>query len=324
MPLLYKHPARLIDVFPPCEIMARYFLPAVRGVVVHMLRRNGVGQPTIAKMVGVTQAAVSQILRRDERSYLNALEKMGVERNEALLLAGILCDALAENPAQSTGILYSFWRGLLSEGRLCAFHRSMHHQLSDCDICMSPSLDRFLDEERMAVLRTLDRCVKRLEASVTFEKLIPEVGSNIVYCLRKAETINDVAGVAGRIVVVDGRVRSVGRPSFGGSRHLASVLLRVRVYDPSVRSAINIKNNQDVRRILEEMGVELTEVEPRSKLLSEEEVLQDVESCFREKVVEAVLHGGGIGYEPVTYLFGKNPEELVEKVLKMSNRILKP
>lgn len=304
-------------------MMTRRFLPAIRGVVVHMLRRNGVGQPTIARMVGVTQAAVSQILRKDERSFLNALERMGVQRNEALLVAEVLCKSLAENPAQATAVLYSFWRGLLSEGRLCAFHRSMYSQLAGCDICMSPSLERVLDEEKITVLRSLDKCVRRLEASPLFEKLIPEVGCNIVFCLKKAETVNDVAGVAGRIVVVNGRVKSVGRPSFGGSHHLASVLLRVRNHDRSVRSAIDIRNNEEVKKVLKDMGLAFGEVEPRMKVLTEEEVLQDVEDCFRGRAVEAVLHGGGIGYEPVTYLFAKNPEELVDRVLKISSRILR-
>ncbi len=303
-------------------MMVKTFLPAVRGVIVYRLRKNGYGQPTIAKLVGITQAAVSQILSKDEKKYFDSLEKMGVSKNEIVILADTLCNMLVESPAQATAILYSFWRSLLSEGRFCSYHRTMYPQLIGCDICMMPALDKVLDEEKITVLKTLDKCVKKLEESQTFERLIPEVGVNIVYCLRGASSTAEVAGVAGRIVALDKRVKSVGRPSFGGSNHLASVLLVARAYDASIRSAINIKNNSQVRKVLEEMGISFVEIEPRMKIIDEKDVLQDIDNCFRQGALEAVLHGGGVGYEPITYIFGKNPEDLVNTVLKVSEKVL--
>ncbi|MDW7977198.1 MAG: thiamine-phosphate synthase family protein [Candidatus Caldarchaeum sp.] len=310
-------------MFPPCEMMAKFFLPAVRGIVVHRLRRRGIGQPTIARLVGTTQPAVSQILSKEESRYLGVLERMGVERSEATTLADTLCDVLRESPSQAAGLLYSFWRSLLSEGRLCSFHRSMYPQLADCEICMNVIAETWLDGEKMTVLKRLENAVKKLEETPNIHLLIPQVGSNMVYSLKTASSISDVAGVAGRIVAVDRRVKSVGRPSFGGSRHLAGVLLRVRGLDQSVRSAVNLRYGADVEKGLKNLGLPYAVVEPRTRPVDEEEVIQDVERCFREGRVRAVLHGGGVGYEPITYIFGKTPDDIVETVVKLLAKIFK-
>ncbi|MEM1937902.1 MAG: thiamine-phosphate synthase family protein [Candidatus Caldarchaeum sp.] len=309
-------------MFPPCEMMAKFFLPAVRGVVVHRLRRKGVGQPTIARLVGTTQPAVSQILGKGEDRYFRVLERMGVEKEEALTLADTLVDALHESPPHAAGVLYSYWRSLLSEGRLCAFHRSMYPQLADCEICMRSADEAVVGGDRMNVLRKLERAVKRLEESPGVYKLIPEVGSNLVYSLRNAASINEVAGVAGRIVSVNKRVKSVGRPTLGGSRHLASVLLRAREVDPSIRSATNIKHSPEVEEALKTLGVPAASVVPRARPLTEQDILDDVEKCLRGGDCTAVLHGGGIGYEPITYIFGKTPDEVVEIVLRLASRVV--
>jgi len=47
--------------------MVRYFLPAFRVLVAKELVRKGVSQGRAARLLGVTQAAVSQYLRKDGR-----------------------------------------------------------------------------------------------------------------------------------------------------------------------------------------------------------------------------------------------------------------
>jgi predicted fused transcriptional regulator/phosphomethylpyrimidine kinase/predicted transcriptional regulator len=303
-------------------MLSKTFLPAIRGVVVHRLRKQGIGQPTIAKLTGVTQAAVSQILRKDENKFVEALVEMGLEEEEIHLLADTLCRELSHNPARATGVLYGFWRGLLSEGRLCAYHRRLHPELEECDICMNPSYEKSLDEERLEVLRQLDVCVKKLTASRNFVDLIPEVGVNIVYCVSNPQTINDVAGVAGRIVAAGNEVKSVGRPAFGASKHLASVLLASRMRNTAIRSAINISNNARVKAALHKTGLEVVEINPVAREISDEEVVADVAGSVGVARVTAVLHGGGIGIEPITYIFADEPSKLVDIVLKIAEQVL--
>ena len=307
-------------VFPPCEMMSKTFLPSIRGMVVHRLRKQGIGQPTIAKLIGVTQAAVSQILRKDESKFVEALIEMGLGKEEIHLLVDTLCSELIHSPARATGVLYGFWRGLLSEGRLCAYHRRLHPKLEECDICMNPSYEKSLDAERLEVLRQLDMCVKRLTTSRNFAALIPEVGVNIVYCVSNPQTINDVAGVAGRIVAAGNEVKSVGRPAFGASKHLASVLLASRKRNTTIRSAINISNNANVKAALQRIGLEVFEINLVAREISDEEIVAAVAGSVGAASVTAVFHGGGIGIEPVTYIFADHPSKLVDIVLKIARQ----
>ena len=304
-------------------MMTRKFLPAVRGLVAHRLRREGFGQTMVAKVLGVTQSAVSQILAKDEKTFYQSLEQMGVNRKEASLLVETLCNEVGKNAAAATAILYSFWRGLLSEGRFCEYHRKMYPQLAACDICIGTMQLGGLDEERTRVLKKLESSLKKLETSPGFKRLIPQVGANLVYCVSDATTESDVAGVAGRIVLADDEVKAVGRPMFGGSRHLANILLAARNFNKRLRAAINVKHFPEMSRALGRLGVKYAVVEARAEPISDEVVLEDVSRAFRNtgEKLEALIHGGGIGYEPITYLFSENLDELVERVLLLSSRV---
>ena len=56
-----------------------------------------------------------------------------------------------------------------------------------------------------------------------------------------AITINDVAGVPGRITTVNGKAKAFMKPDWGASSHMARLILEVMKYDPERRSAINLR-----------------------------------------------------------------------------------
>lgn len=311
-------------MFPPCEMMTKNFLPPLRGLVAHRMKKKGLGQTSIAKLLGVTQSAVSQMLQVDEKKFLTKLEDMGIAKKETALLVQALCDELEKNPVNATRVLYMFWRDLLSKGRLCEFHRKMHPQLADCDICIGQVFATEFDQDRIQVLKALEKCVEKLESNRAFRKLIPEVGTNVVYSIENPATTNDVAGVAGRLVSVDDEVKAVGRAVFGGSHHLAIILLTAQRFNKNIRSAINIRYSSEILRAMESLGIKHVVVEPSPKMVSDQTVVEDVEKSFREVggTLEAVAHGGGIGFEAITYVFAENPDKLVNKVFKIAAKVL--
>lgn len=305
-------------------MMTKVFLPATRGLVVHRLKKRGAGQTSIAKLLGITQSAVSQILGFDERKYYKKLELLGISERDASLLVQTLCEEVVVNPVRATEVLYDFWLQLLSQGRFCEFHRRIYPQLANCEICIGRVFAGKMDEERTTVLKSLEKCVRTLESLRGFAKLIPQVGTNVVYSLDESSSINDVAGVLGRIVAVDDEVRSVGRPAFGGSHHLALVLLTARRFNRKIRAAANLRYSENMRKLLSRIRFTYIVVEPHTEVVTDEKVLEDLERVFRDSAVfpDAVLHGGGVGFEPITYLFAEDPDKLVEKIRKISNRFM--
>ncbi|MDW8083661.1 MAG: thiamine-phosphate synthase family protein [Candidatus Caldarchaeum sp.] len=305
-------------------MMTKVFLPAVRGLVVHRLKKHGKGQTSIARYLGITQSAVSQILAVDEKRFYRRLEELGVEQRETTLLVDTICDEIISNPVRATQIIQAFWLELLSKGRFCDFHRRMYPQLINCDICIGRIFTAEFDDEKTKILKELEKYVKKLESSRWFAKLIPQVGTNLVYSVENPKSVDDVAGVVGRIVAVDDEVRSVGKPAFGGSHHLALVLLTARKFDRKIRAAVNLNYSENMKRALDKAGLAYAIVAPHTTTITDETVLLDLESVSRsfEKFPEAIVHGGGVGYEPITYLFAEDLEKLFEKVLKLSNRFL--
>ena len=300
------------------------FLPNVRGGLVHRLRRSGFNQPTIAKMVGVTQSAVSQILHKDAQKYHAALLKMGLTREEVDLLLSLLEEDVKLEPVRAVTTLYAFWRKLLGEGRLCTFHRAIRPELGTCELCISQPAYLGADEERAKVLSKLNEAVRLLELNGVVSALMPQVSMNLVYSVANPRTISDIAGIPGRIVrFVDG-VKAVGRPAFGGSHHLATVLLAVNSRNPAIRAAVNIKNDERIKMVVESLGLPNTTVQQGHVTVSEESIIDSVAGSVPKVDGRPVIvfHEGGYGYEPTTYIFGENPVELARLVISLARKYL--
>ena len=310
-------------MYPPCEMMSA-FLPNLRGVLAHRLRSTGHSQSAIASMLGVTQAAVSQMLKKSQKSYQAALAGIGLTGEEIGLLINLLEEDLKSDPVRASTTLYAFWRRLLSEGRLCEFHRSLRPQLATCEMCIAPSGPLADNTERVAVLKALEECVSTIERSGIVSALMPQVSMNLVYSLAKPKSISDVAGIPGRIVKTSGRVTAVGRPTFGGSQHLASVLLVVNARDPRIRAAINIRNDGLVKSIARSSGYTYAIAQHTVEPISEASIIESVANAFPSGAEQPILifHEGGMGYEPATYIFGYSPQDVTKTVLEIGRKYL--
>lgn len=131
---------------PPCEIVVRRILPAVRSILVRdMTERHDINQAQIADRLGVTQAAVSQYLKhaRGDSKLERRLKEAGLyERIQEL------SDEIGTGTARRSQIIAKFCEFCDSMGKeefLCVLHREITPFLSDeeCDICLSPKERRF-------------------------------------------------------------------------------------------------------------------------------------------------------------------------------------
>ncbi|MFN4045915.1 MAG: bifunctional hydroxymethylpyrimidine kinase/phosphomethylpyrimidine kinase [Acidilobaceae archaeon] len=182
--------------------------------------------------------------------------------------------------------------------------------------------------ERYNVLLELEGAVEILKSnSRVVAKLIPEVQTNIVMALPKpyARTPLDVAGIPGRIGRFKDTITIPGKPEFGASSHVARAVLVAMDFDPEIRSAINIKYDDEVREAVERLGYTWSYYDRRE----EPEEVRRIEGATIPwgmrvaieraggKVPDVIYDYGAHGKEPITKIFGKNAREVAEKTVKI-------
>jgi thiamine-phosphate diphosphorylase len=101
----------------------------------------------------------------------------------------------------------------------------------------------------------LKEAMNILEGSQEFGLLIPEVRSNLVMAKKDAHDIEDVAGIPGRITVLNGLPKASAEPDYGASSHMARLVLSIMKYDPEMRSALNMKYHPILVDICSKLGL---------------------------------------------------------------------
>ncbi len=184
--------------------------------------------------------------------------------------------------------------------------------------------------EKIDMIGRLYLGLEQIEECVEFSALIPEVRTNFVYASKESTTPEDILAVDGRISVVDGFPKAIGKIKFGASGYMAHLLLEIRKKDSEIRSIIDFANDPDIAEFLKvyckEKGWDFSVVDRRF----EPENLKDMEGeAISWKVDEAIRAAGGkmprvfyetgaVGKEPVSILVGKDPLEVAEKMCELA------
>ncbi len=175
------------------------------------------------------------------------------------------------------------------------------------------------DLTRMEVVTQLANSVAALESLQGFDRLVPEVGSNIVYCLPDAVQQEEVAGLTGRIILVRGRPKACGDIDFGWAPFMGPVVLAAHKLEPSIRSAISLRCTSEIIAAGQAQGLEPAEFRwPRN---------QSPPSCLTLTALETlgyvpkVLYDQGAhGLEALVVVFGDNPKTIVKRVRLICER----
>jgi hydroxymethylpyrimidine/phosphomethylpyrimidine kinase len=177
--------------------------------------------------------------------------------------------------------------------------------------------------DRYPVLEALKAALARLQDSRP-GRLIPEVQSNLGYALSRARGVEDVAAFPGRLVRIKDNVVSVTGPTFGASQHVSRIILTVMNHDARYRSAMNIRFSEGRVRHCERLGWDVASFdradEPREKKEQEGRSLEWGTASVlsgRHQVPDVIFDRGEIGKEPMIRILGKDPREVVEKVLAL-------
>lgn len=171
-------------------------------------------------------------------------------------------------------------------------------------------------------IEIIQKALEILQDSDYLEVLIPEVRSNLVMARKDATTINDVAGIPGRITSVHGKPKAFMQPEWGASSHMARLVLEVMKHDPERRSAINIRYHPKVIHICKKLGLMVSfynrEDEPQYMRSVEGGTMQwGVQQAIEriKAVPDVIYHNGDWGKEPIIALIGLNAVEVAKMVV---------
>lgn len=152
----------------------------------------------------------------------------------------------------------------------------------------------------------------------------PEVGLNIVEAIdpRYARSINDVAGVEGRVVKAGSRLVKVGPVRMGGSSHLARLVLALLRRGFTTRGAVNIKYSREVVERAGRKGFKVVFIDRTREPLE----LKKAESGSMEWIAsqiqgyeapDLIYDTGDVGKEPMIRILGRGAIEAVEKLVEI-------
>lgn len=306
---------------PPCEIVQREFLPAVRTQLAKALKKRGLSQMEISSRLGVTQAAVSK--------YLNQTDPTTELSNEVSELVQRLTDMIQNPETKADAVVKELCSSCMYSrlgSTLCKMHQSAVHSLktANCQIC-SQLLGRTDDAlvERACVISDMQDALRTIEASTSFERIVPQVRANLVTCTQNASGTGDVAGVPGRIAIIGGRAVALIGPQFGASRHTAEMLVNARSMWPGVRACICVSGRADVVKAAIKIGFQVTGIadseSDAARILASLRRLR--KRAGRTSEFPGIHVPGGFGIEPILYLFGPTARKLSELCLDVSDSV---
>lgn len=306
----------------PCEIFVKKFLPFLRANISHLLlTKYNWTQIEVANALKITQTSVSKYRKLIEKG------KSDFSKDRIRKMAEILSESIAEKRISDR----DFIRFVCNEcyfmrigGEMCKIHKLLLPSLDEgiCRACLLEEKEQEILESRFAVLENMHIALRMLQECEKFVQLIPEVRSNLVMASENATSINDIAGVPGRITEYKGRAYPVGNPEYGASKHTASILLAVLNHFKDRRSILCIRYNEKIRRIMEELSFQIIFIKREKALRDEEfiEILNEKISTWKVSP-DALVDLGGVGVEAITYLVGKDAIDVVKKALLIVEKI---
>jgi len=170
-------------------------------------------------------------------------------------------------------------------------------------------------EDELKVIKALAQSVLEL-VNILPVSLIPEVGINFGYALKNAKTSEDVCALEGRIVKVGEKIGHLGGFRFGISKHVARMILTVMKHDPNMRSAMNIKYDEEILDAFSSQGFSIASFDRSEEPKDTSTMKWGTEQAITQqgKVPDIIYDAGALGKEPMIRILGKSPEDVVKKL----------
>ena len=187
--------------------------------------------------------------------------------------------------------------------------------------CVEPFAAMYREGEKQQCLSDLEDSI----AIFTKERignLVPEVQTNIGLGLSNAKKHEDVLAVPGRVIKNGEDIFTGARPQFGGSRHVANIVLTVMQHEPNKRAVINIKYTDTLLKICKKLKFKIASFdrskEPKKVRVREGSSLEwGTDKAIKSfgSVPDIIYELGGIRKEEMIRVISEDMESLVKKIL---------
>ncbi len=192
-------------------------------------------------------------------------------------------------------------------------------------------LDLTISKEKIKIINQIKEIYNFITEKKGFSKLIPEVRLNISGSLPKAKDKSEVAGIEGRITVINGYPKASGEIKFGVSDHTARLILTAKEFDTSINFIMNLKySSKLIQKIQENTDLKtyefIRETQPDDIKKKEHSTMQWLIKEYINKmgikeIPDIIWDTGAKGKEPMIRLFGKNSKDMIIKLQKIINLI---
>ena len=171
--------------------------------------------------------------------------------------------------------------------------------------------------------KDLSEGIKKFVQIKNIYKNIPECQVNFVYSKQKPKSIKDILGISGRIVKSGKDAIVAGELTYGGSKHVATALLIINKKYPDIRSAINLKYQKSTISKIKSSKLVVSSYdrtkEPKNVKIKGSTIEWGIKKAVKNstKMPDVIYHKGDFGKEPMIIIFGKNPDNVLKKILKI-------
>ena len=118
---------------PVCEVMVQYIFPSMRAVISReLIFEYKLNQNEVARLLGVSQPAVSQYLRQLRGDKKTLLENSQVSKEVKKLCKKIHDEKI--NRVELMGEFCKLCKLMTSKGLVCNMHNNIYN-LKDCTLC---------------------------------------------------------------------------------------------------------------------------------------------------------------------------------------------
>ncbi len=181
----------------------------------------------------------------------------------------------------------------------------------------------YRENEKAQAVEEMNRAI-RIFQEERIGSLVPEVQTNIGLALKNAKNHEDVLAIPGRIIKNGEDIFTGAEPEFGGSLHVANIVLTVMRHDPEKRAVMNIKYTDVLLKICQRLRFKIASFdrvdEPENIRVREGSSLEwGTQKALTDygSVPDIIYDLGGIRKEEMIRVIAEDIESLIRKVLKI-------